>query len=243
MTLTNRVVVVTGGGSGIGAAIAKAFAAAGAQVMLVGRREAALREVAASVMQGPLVRWHAADVSKRDQVAQAVERTIAACGQIDILINNAGINVAQRKLAVLDPADWDALMAVNATGAFNMIHAVLPGMRERKDGVIINIASIAGVRPSALAGAAYNASKHALAALSTSVALEEAENGIRASLIAPGEVNTPLLDRRPVVPSPEARARILQPEDVAAAALFVASLHPRASVPQLILNPTIYPFS
>jgi NAD(P)-dependent dehydrogenase (short-subunit alcohol dehydrogenase family) len=194
-------------------------------------------------MQGPLVRWHAADVSKRDQVTRAVERTIAACGQIDILINNAGINVAQRKLAVLEPADWDALMAVNATGAFNMIHAVLPGMRERKDGMIINIASIAGVRPSALAGAAYNASKHALTALSTSVALEEAENGIRASLIAPGEVNTPLLDRRPVVPSPEARARILQPEDVAAAALFVASLHPRASVPQLILNPTIYPFS
>jgi NAD(P)-dependent dehydrogenase (short-subunit alcohol dehydrogenase family) len=243
MTLTNRVVLVTGGGSGIGAAIATAFAAAGAQVMLVGRREAALREVAASVMQGPLVRWHAADVSKRDQVTRAVERTIAACGQIDILINNAGINVAQRKLAVLEPADWDALMAVNATGAFNMIHAVLPGMRERKDGMIINIASIAGVRPSALAGAAYNASKHALTALSTSVALEEAENGIRASLIAPGEVNTPLLDRRPVVPSPEARARILQPEDVAAAALFVASLHPRASVPQLILNPTIYPFS
>jgi NADP-dependent 3-hydroxy acid dehydrogenase YdfG len=209
----------------------------------VGRREEALQGVAASITEGPAVVCQVADVSDRVRVGKLVEKVAADYGRIDILVNNAGINIAKRKLEVLDPADWDALMAVNATGAFNMIHAVLPHMRARKEGLIINIASIAGVRPTALAGAAYNASKHALVALSTSIGLEEAEHGIRSSMIAPGEVNTPLLDRRLVVPSAEQRARVVQPEDIAAAALFIANLPPRANVPQLILSPTIIPFA
>jgi NADP-dependent 3-hydroxy acid dehydrogenase YdfG len=242
-SLHGRVAIVTGGGTGVGAAVAVALAQAGAQVTIVGRREGPLRETAGQSMQGPPIRWQAADVSDRAQVAQLVERVVAACGPIDLLVNNAGVNVPQRKLADLDPADWDQLLSVNATGAFNLIHAVLPGMRERRDGLIINIASIAGVRPSALAGAAYNASKHALVALNASINLEEAPNGIRATLLAPGEVNTPLLDRRPVPVSAEARARVLQPEDLAAAVLFVARLPARACVPELILTPTIYPFA
>lgn len=243
MSLAGKVALVTGGGTGVGAAVAQALAGAGAQVVVVGRREEPLRQVASAVMQGALVRWQVADVTDRDQVTQLIERVEAACGPVDILVNNAGANIIARKLADLDPADWDALFAVNSTGPFNLVHAVLPKMRARGDGLIINISSIAGIRPSALAGAAYNASKHALSALNASINLEEAANGIRATLLAPGETNTPLLDRRPVKVSDEARARILQPEDVAAAALFIALLPPRACVPELVITPTIYPFS
>ncbi len=243
MTLANKVALVTGGGSGMGAAIAMALAGAGAQVTIVGRREAPLREVASATTQGPSVHWQVADVGNRTQVTQLVERVTSAYGPIDILVNNAGINIAARKLADIDPNDWDQLMAINATGAFNLIHAVLPQMRAQKDGLIINISSIAGVRPSALAGAAYNASKHALSALNASINLEESVHGIRATLLAPGEANTPLLDRRPVPVPAEVRAQVLQPEDIAAAVLFIALLPPRACVPQLIISPTIYPFA
>jgi len=243
MSLDGMVALVTGGGTGVGAAIAQVLANAGAQVMVVGRREEPLREVAASIMQGPLVRWQVADVTDRDQVGLLIERVEAACGPVDILVNNAGANIVARKLADLDPADWDALVAVNATGPFNLVHALLPSMRHRGNGLIINISSIAGIRPSALAGAAYNASKHALSALNASINLEESANGIRATLLAPGETNTPLLDRRPVKVSDEARARILQPEDIAAAVLFIAMLPPRACVPELVITPTIYPFA
>ncbi|OUC07136.1 oxidoreductase, partial [Litorilinea aerophila] len=139
--------------------------------------------------------------------------------------------------------DWDYIMQVNATGAFNVIHAVLPQMRERRDGVIVNISSLAGVRASPLGGAAYSASKHALSALTRVIAIEEKDNGIRATNLCPGEVNTPILDDRPVPVSEEHRAQILQPEDVAAAVLFVATLPPRAHVPELYIKPTTQLFA
>jgi NADP-dependent 3-hydroxy acid dehydrogenase YdfG len=240
MTLTNKVALITGGGTGMGAAIAETLVAAGARVVIVGRREAPLREVAERV-EG--VYWRVADVTDRADVAQLLAWVQETVGAVDILINNAGANIQKRKLSEIDPADWDALVAVNTTGAFNLIHAVLPAMRAQGDGLIINISSIAGVRPSALAGAAYNASKHALSALNTSINLEEAVNGIRATLLAPGEVNTPLLDRRPVPVPAETRMRILQPEDIAAAVLFIAQLPPRACVAQLVISPTMYPFA
>jgi NAD(P)-dependent dehydrogenase (short-subunit alcohol dehydrogenase family) len=108
--------------------------------------------------------------------------------------------------------------------------------------LIINISSTAGVRVSEVAGGGYSASKFGLAALSLQIGLEEGKNGIRSCMICPGEVNTPILDRRPVVPTPEQRARILQPEDLAQAALLMATLHPRATIPELIITPTIQRF-
>ncbi len=116
-------------------------------------------------------------------------------------------------------------------------------MRRRKDGLIININSISGHRASMLGGVAYSASKFALTALSTAVALEEGKNGIRVTSICPGEVDTPLLRRRPVAVSPENLARILQPSDVADAVLMVACLPPRAHVHDLIIKPTFQDFS
>jgi NADP-dependent 3-hydroxy acid dehydrogenase YdfG len=130
-------------------------------------------------------------------------------------------------------------MAVNFTGAFNLIHAALPAMREKRSGLIFNIVSLAGLRVMPMAGLPYCTSKFAMGALGTFVNLEECEkNGIRVTNIYPGEANTPLVDKRPTPPPPEKRARMLQPEDIAACVLFVAKLHPRAVVPELVITPT-----
>ena len=238
MQLAGKVVLVTGGGTGIGKAVAELFAAEGAQVIITGRRADKLQAVCAGIDSPHPVLLSATDVADRAQVTNMVNWIHSEFGKIDILVNNAGINVVKRRVEELSVEDWDYIMDVNATGAFNVIHAVLPAMRERKDGVIICVSSIAGIRPSVLAGAAYSASKHAMTALTKVIGLEDKDNGIRATCIHPGEVETPILDERPVPVSAEQRAKILQPEDVAAAALFVALLHPRANVPELIIKPT-----
>lgn len=243
MRLEGKVALVTGGGTGIGQASAAALASEGAQVIITGRRAAKLEETCAAIQSPRPVRYRVADVADREQVAALVHWINQEFGPIHILVNNAGVNVARRRLAELSPEDWDYIMQVNATGAFNVIHAVLPQMREQRDGVIVNISSLAGVRASPLGGAAYSASKHALSALTRVIAIEEKDNGIRATNLCPGEVNTPILDDRPVPVSEEHRAQILQPEDVAAAVLFVATLPPRAHVPELYIKPTTQLFA
>lgn len=239
MQLDGKVAVVTGGGSGIGAGIARLFAAEGARVVVVGRRAEQLEAIAAA--SGGEVRAIATDIADNAQVQALVDQVIGHYGRIDILVNNAGINTSARRMEQLSAEDWGQLLDVNATGSFNVIRAVLPHMRAQRDGLIISVSSIAGYRPSALAGAAYSAGKSALAALTKVVALEEHANGIRTTVIYPGEVDTPLLDKRPVPVSAEQRARILQPDDVAAAALFIAALPPRATVPEFLITPASNP--
>lgn len=238
MRLSGKIALITGGGTGIGQAATQALAQEGAQVIVTGRRAAKLEETCASIQAPRPVRSYAADVVNRHEVNDLVSWVKTEFGPIDIVVNNAGINVANRTLAELSPDDWDMLMQVNATGAFNVIHAVLPEMRARRDGVIINISSLAGVRASNLGGAAYSASKHAMSALTRVIAIEDKDNGIRATNLCPGEVNTPILDERPVKVSDAHKAQILQPEDVAAAVLFIATLPPRAHVPELLIKPT-----
>jgi NADP-dependent 3-hydroxy acid dehydrogenase YdfG len=237
MLLEAKVVLVTGGGSGVGAAIARQFAQAGAQVVVVGRRAEQLQATCDAITSGKPARLAVADVADRAQVTALVEQVVGEFGRLDILVNNAGVNTPARRLEQLSAEDWDYLMTVNATGSFNMIQAALPQMRSQRDGLIINISSISGLRASSLAGAAYSASKHALNALSKVVGQEEEQHGIRSTIISPGDINTPLLDKRPVPVSAEQRAKILQPDDIAAAALFVATLPPHVSVPQLVIKP------
>ncbi|MEO7910579.1 MAG: SDR family oxidoreductase [Roseiflexaceae bacterium] len=238
MLLEGKVVLVTGGGSGVGAAIAQQFAQAGAQVVVVGRRAEQLQATRDAITSETPVRPIVADVIDRAQVTALVQQIVSEFGRLDMLINNAGVNTPERRLEQLSSENWDYLMTVNATGAFNMIQAVLPQMRAQGDGLIINISSISGRRASTLAGAAYSASKHALNALSKVVSQEEEQHGIRSTIISPGDINTPLLDKRPVPVSAEQRAKILQPDDIAAAALFVATLPAHVSVPELVIKPT-----
>src|SRR5262249_26217025 len=158
-------------------------------------------------------------------------------GRIDILVNNAGLNIKQRAFRELTPETWQLLVGANLDGAFYCMHAVLPQMLERRDGLIINVSSIAGKRAGPLGGAAYAAAKFGMSALGICLAAEEKDSGIRVCNVYPGEVDTPILENRPMPVSEEQRQRILQPEDVAAAVLFVATLPARVSVPELVIKP------
>lgn len=238
MSLQGKVALVTGGGTGIGQAVAYALATEGCRVAITGRRAEKLDEAVKGYAGSNTLLSRVVDVADRDAVNTLFEWAAAELGPIDFLVNSAGVNIAKRGIADLAPADWDMLLQVNATGAYNCIVGVLPQMRARKDGVIINISSISGKRAGVLGGVAYNASKFAMTALGTTVGAEEAENGIRVTNIYPGEVATPILEKRPVPVTAEHRARILQPEDVAAAVMMVVSLPPRANVPELIIKPT-----
>ena len=244
MKLTGKGAIVTGAGSGIGEAVAAAFAGEGAQVVTVGRTRSKLDDARARAgVCGERIHPYPLDVSDADAVDAMVAWASDQIGTIDILVNNAGTNVPNRALAELTKADFDRVIDVNLNGPFYLMHAVLPSMRERGDGVLITVSSIAGVRTSVLGGASYSASKHGVRSLALAAHLEEGPRGIRSCVINPGEVNTPILDRRPVVPSDEKRAVMLQPEDVAAAALLVATLHPRACIPELVIAPTNQAFS
>jgi NADP-dependent 3-hydroxy acid dehydrogenase YdfG len=174
------------------------------------------------------------DVSSKDDVARAA----AEIGRVDILINSAGINSPRRNFHNVSLESWDQIVAINLSGMFYCVHAVLPGMRSRKDGLIINVSSWAGRYASTLTGPGYNATKHAVVALTESINMEECANGIRATSVLPGEVATPILEKRPVPPTPEVRAKMLQAEDLGRTILFIASLPPRACVNEIIISPT-----
>ena len=234
--LQEQITLITGAGTGIGSAIARAFVDQGARVALVGRRLDTLREVV-SGFPTEQVLCCACDVSDRAAVNTMNDQVRSQFGEITILVNNAGINSQRRAVGDVDPDTWDQTIAINLTGAFNCTRAVLLGMRNRGQGLIINIASTAAKRTSRLGGAAYSASKHGMLSLTHSINEEEAEHGVRSTAICPGEVETPLLEHRPEPVGPEHRARILQPEDIAAAAVFVAGLPARACVPELIIKP------
>jgi NADP-dependent 3-hydroxy acid dehydrogenase YdfG len=233
--LQDKVVIVTGGGSGAGAAIVASFVAEGAHVVAIGRDEKKL--AAACAAAGDHARAAAGDVTDRERMQQIVDDTIGEFGRIDILVNNAGINIVDRTLEKLTPDDWDRVMDINATGAYNTIHAVLPHMRTQQDGVVIAVSSMAGCAPSVLGGVAYSAAKHAMSVVTKMVDLEEAKHGIRACVVSPGEINTPILDQRPVKVTDERKARMLQPEDIAHAVMFVATLPPRVVIEEMIIKP------
>ncbi|MBX7074886.1 MAG: SDR family oxidoreductase [Pirellulales bacterium] len=242
MKLQGKTALITGGATGIGYAITATLSAAGCRTAIAGRRQEKLDAAVQSLAGQGAVIAHTVDVSDRDSVAALFRWAQEQLGRIDILVNNAGINVPRRSMAELDPADWDRLLAINATGTYNCIRQALPAMRERRDGLIINISSISGKRAGMLGGVGYNASKFAMTALATSITQEEGRNGIRVCSIFPGEVDTPILANRPVPVSAERRAVILQPQDIADVALMIACLPPRAHVQEVVIKPTVHDY-
>jgi NADP-dependent 3-hydroxy acid dehydrogenase YdfG len=231
--------LVTGAGSGIGRGIATCLAGLGLRVALVGRNRAKLEQTRAAFAKGGDSALVATcDVSDRVAVKALVDEVLLAFDSIDVLVCNAGTNVRNRSLESLDPLDWDRMVATNLTGSYNLIHHVLPSMRRKRNGLVIQICSISGIRASTLGGIGYSASKFGQRALGLCLGREEGAHGIRSTLIHPGEVETPILDARPVPVPAERRAVILQPEDIAAAVRFLVELHPRAHVPELVITPT-----
>ncbi len=234
--LDGKVAWVTGAGSGIGAASARALAAEGAVVVLSGRRREALEAVAAELPGRSLLA--PCDVTRATEVEAVVGRIRAELGRLDILFANAGTNVARRDWAQLAPADAEAVIAGNLTSGFLCALAVLPLMRAQKDGLLIHTASIAGRLVGLLSGPAYTAAKHGLVAMSHALNIQEGVNGIRSTVILPGEVATPILDKRPVPVRAEDKARMLRPEDVADLVLYLACLPARVRIDEVWITPT-----
>jgi NADP-dependent 3-hydroxy acid dehydrogenase YdfG len=236
--LADKVAVITGGGSGVGKATAALFLKEGAKVVIAGRDAAKLAAVAKELSAGDNLRTQATDVGEVDQCQRLIEFATKTFGRVDILVNNAGTNLKERTMRELTPATWDMMVSANLNGAFYCTKAVLPQMFERKDGVIVNVVSVAGKRANPLGGAAYVAAKFGMGGLGLVLSNEEKDSGVRVSNVYPGEIDTPILAVRPTPVSEAHRATILKPEDVADAVLFVAALPARVSIPELVIKPT-----
>ena len=239
MGLEGKVAWITGAGTGIGLAGAQALAQAGAVVVMSGRRAEVLEREAGPIRQaGAKAEVEPLDVSDHEQVARVAADILRRHGRVDILVNSAGLNVTDRYWRNQTLEGWDEVIGANLDGSFYTTFAVLPAMRKQRDGLVINVSSWAGVYHAQLTGAAYNASKHAVVAMTETINMEECVNGIRACAICPAEVATPILDRRPVPPSAEDRARMLRAEDVGNTIRFVAELPAHACINQIIISPT-----
>ncbi|MCE9563429.1 MAG: SDR family oxidoreductase [Planctomycetes bacterium] len=236
--LADKVAVITGGGSGVGKATAALFLKEGAKVVIAGRDAAKLAAVVAELKAGDKLIAVPTDVTKAEQCSALIAAATKAFGRVDILVNNAGTNIKDRTLRELTPESWDMMIRTNLDGAFYCTKAVLQQMFDRKDGVIVNVVSVAGKRANPLGGAAYVAAKFGMGALGLVLAGEEKDSGVRVSNVYPGEIDTPILAARPRPVSEEQRAVILKAEDVAEAVFFVATLPPRVSVPELVIKPT-----
>ena len=238
-SLTGKVAWVTGAGSGIGQAAAVALAKEGATIVLTGRRKAPLAATAAMVKKaGGRAEVKPADLMK----ASAVNKVAADIGKkyrrLDILVNNAGLNILDRSWAKLSAKGIDEVVHGNLSSAFYCTAAVLPLMRKSGGGVLIHTSSVAGKVPSLLSGPAYSAAKHGVVAMSHTINMEECVNNIRSCVVCPGEVATPILDKRPVPITKAERARMAQSEDVGDLIRYIACLPPHIVINEVMINPT-----
>ena len=237
--LKGKVAWVTGAGSGIGEAAAIGLAREGAAVVLTGRRSEPLEQVAMKIRQtGGKADVQAGDMSNSQRVFAIAADIVKQHGRIDILVNNAGLNVLQRSWQELTDSSVDQVLGANLSSAFYAVIAVLPTMRQQKDGLLIHTSSWAGRFVSKLSGSSYAAAKHGVVAMSYSINQEEFRNGIRSTVICPAEVATPILDKRPVPVSAEDRGRMLQPEDLASSILHVALAPKHVCINEIVLSPT-----
>ncbi len=237
--LTGQVAWVTGAGSGIGEAAAIALAGEGAVVVLTGRTKEKLDKVAAGIKAaGGTVHVKAADLAKPAAVQKVADFIQSKLGRLDILVNNAGVNIQQRSWKDLKPEGVQELVNGNLFSAFYSAMAALPIMRAQGGGLMIHTASMAGRFVSPLSGAGYTAAKHAVVAMSHSLNMEECGNGIRSTAMCPGEVRTPILDKRPNKLSEKELSEMVQAEDCGALVLFLATMPPHVCINEVLITPT-----
>lgn len=236
--IMTKTAVITGGGSGVGRAVALKLAAQDWRVAILGRRLDALQEtIRLAGVHAPSLTPHVCDIGNADAVAEVGRQILAEFGEVEVLVNAAGTNAPRRSLAELSLADYHAMLDANLNGAYYCVQTFLPQMRVRGSGTIINIISDAGKQASPKAGPAYVMSKFGLAGLTQSINAEERARGIRACALFPGDIDTPLLYKRPQVPDAAARARMMRPEDVADCVLFCIHLPPHVIVEELLMRP------
>jgi NADP-dependent 3-hydroxy acid dehydrogenase YdfG len=234
--LAGTVAVVSGAGSGIGRAAAIRLAREGATLALIGRTAERLAETRQAIGDAG-IEIYPADVGDQNAVSAVVMAVLTRFSRIDVVVNAAGINVPRRSLADGSVEDFEYVLNTNLRGAFLLSRAVLPAMRTQGGGTIIHVVSDSAMRGNDFAGVAYTASKFGVRGLAQAINAEERRHGIRVTAIYPGEVNTPLLDKRAVPVPAEARQKMLQPEDVAECIALAALLPPRAIVEELVVRP------
>jgi NADP-dependent 3-hydroxy acid dehydrogenase YdfG len=235
----NRTAVVTGGSSGVGRATAIRLANAGWRVAIVGTREDALNETIKLSGNPNQMLAAPCDIGDASAVSAMAKRVTDKFGFVELLVAAAGTNIPNRSLEKLSRDDYRKVLDANLNGAYYCVQAFLPAMRQQKRGTIVVVNSLAGLKASGLSGVSYVMSKFGAAGLVQSINAEENKNGIRATSVFPGDINTPLLDRRPNPPAKELRLNMLQPDDVTDCVMLAVNLPERVVVDQLVVRPRV----
>ena len=241
MRLKDHVCIITGGGSGIGRGAALTMAEEGATVVIIGRTVPKLESVKDEVSAaGGTAVSYALDVADYDAVEQMVMDVLNQFGRIDVLVNNAGHSSHHRRILNTPPEEMRSVIDSNLIGTFYCTKAVVPAMLEAKSGTIINISSLAAVTPGPFSGFAYGAAKAGVINFTEFLNADLRNTGIRASVVVPGEVATPILDKRPIPPDADARAMMVDVDETSAAILLIATLPQRSNIPELVIRPTMH---
>jgi len=236
-SLADRVAVIIGAAGGMGQAIVERLSAAGCRLALIDLEPEALDRMVRNLSLGDSAIVIPADITDRTQIARAVQAVSARFGGVDILINAAGTNTKQRTLDDLSPEQWERVIDINLSGVFHCTQAFLPLLKQQR-GIVVTIASTAALRATPGGGTAYCASKRALISLNESINAEQGKYGVRACVICPGEVDTPLIEKRPVLPSAERRAAMLKPDDIADTVHFIVTRPPHVTISDLVIWPS-----
>lgn len=238
-SLDGKIAIITGAGTGIGKSAAIQFAGQGAKLVLVGRRREPLEETAAEIKKaGGTATVHPADLEDGNAAAAVVDATIGEYGRVDILVNNAGHSSRVRSIKYVGPEEWESVFKVNVEGVYRITQAAVNDMVKRKEGTVITVSSMAALTPGLLGGAPYSAAKAAALNMVRGMNAELRAEGIRACAIMPAEVDTPILNNRPLPPDAAARSTMMGAEDVASAILFCATMPHRTLVSEIVLMPT-----
>ena len=238
-SIEGKIAWVTGAGTGIGRAGAIALAGAGAKVILSGRRVTQLEDVSGRISNlGGVADVKSLDIADVEAVNKVADDILERHGRIDILVNSAGLNKPNRRWRDITDESWSTIIDVNLNGAFNVSHAAVKVMRKQRDGLIINVSSMASQRVGGVSGIAYTAAKTALNTMNESINHENCHLGIRACALCPGEVATEILKLRPLPPSAEEQARMVQEEDVGETILFIARMPEHVCLNEIHITPT-----
>ena len=237
--IENKIAWVTGAGTGIGRAGALALAEAGVKVILSGRRIPQLEDVAKKITDiGGIANIEPLNIADQEAVESAANNIMDRYERLDILINSAGINFPNRRWKDITNQTWNTIIDVNLNGAFNVSHAAVKIMRRQRDGLIVNISSMASQHIGGVSGIAYTAAKTALNTMNESINHENCHLGIRACALCPGEVATEILKHRPIPPSKKEQNRMIQEKDVGATILFIAQMPPHVCLNEIHITPT-----
>lgn len=232
-----RTAVVTGGSSGVGRATALRLVKDGLQVAIVGTRAEALAETIMLSGQSEQMLACPCDIGDAGAVTAMARRVMEKWGAVELLVAAAGTNTPNRSLERLSPDDYRKVLDANLNGAYFCVQTFLPDMRKNQRGTIVVVNSLAGLKASSLSGVSYVMSKFGAAGLVQSINAEENKNGVRATSVFPGDINTPLLDKRPNPPAKELRVNMLQPEDVTECIMLAVNLPERVVVEEIVVRP------